>query len=79
MYQFIHNKCLFDCFNNELSKLKPFYDNDGEAFLWTFRFSTPLTFYDIGDDSLPYVFDEIKGKIMEHCHYLCGVLVEIDT
>lgn len=47
VYEFIHNRCLFDYLNYELCKLKPFYDSDGETFPWNFKLSAPLTFFEV--------------------------------
>lgn len=74
-YEFMHNRCLFDCINYELRKLKPFYDSNGECFPWDFKLTSSLTFYDISENNLSLILSEVGTKIYEYCSNLCGLHV----
>lgn len=81
-FEQIHNRAIFDCFNEELNSFRPYYyiSNypfylDGPPYTWNYS-ERALTFYYIAEENIQEVFEKTQYKVLKNGSSLCGVLVE---
>jgi hypothetical protein len=77
-FEHIHNKAIFDCFNECLSIFRPFFLGNGVPYPWSFS-EKQLSVIIINEINTELLFEKIKQKILEYGSILCGLISEDDN
>lgn len=68
----IHNKAVYDSFNEALNLFRPYYQLGGAPYLWTFT-ERNLTVCQINLENIDTVFERAVMKVLEWAQYGCGL------
>ncbi|EGR29693.1 IQ calmodulin-binding motif family protein, putative [Ichthyophthirius multifiliis] len=76
-FQHIHNKAIFDGFNESLNSFRPYYLIGGEPYQWN-KSEKNLIMVKPNSQNLDQILEKAKKKIIEWISYLCGVINDKD-
>ncbi|EGR29043.1 IQ calmodulin-binding motif family protein, putative [Ichthyophthirius multifiliis] len=74
-FEHIHNKAIFDTFNEALNIFRPFYTLGGQPYLWSTS-EKNLLFKKINENDLFQIIDKSNCKVIEWSTSLCGLINE---
>eukprot|EP00825_Cyclidium_porcatum_P046080 TRINITY_DN7161_c0_g1_i1.p1 TRINITY_DN7161_c0_g1~~TRINITY_DN7161_c0_g1_i1.p1 ORF type:complete len:316 (-),score=62.78 TRINITY_DN7161_c0_g1_i1:95-1042(-) len=72
-FQHIHNKSIFDTFNEALNLFRPYYTVGGPIYPWT-KTEKSLFVENIQENKIKQIFDKAKKKVFEWGSQLCGLI-----
>ncbi|CAD8079663.1 unnamed protein product [Paramecium primaurelia] len=75
-YEQIHNKAIFDTFNEILNLYRPFYYCDGQPYPWEFNRNLIVTIYN--EDNVSLLLEKAKEKVIQYASTLCGLINDDD-
>jgi hypothetical protein len=74
-FEHIHNKSIFDTFNEALNLMRPFYSLGGPPYSWS-QSERALAYRLKTEDDLSLVFEKSSRKVIEWAAFLCGLLID---
>lgn len=74
-FEHIHNKAIFDTFNEALNIFRPFYTLGGPPYSWT-KSEKNLVLGKASQKNLGFILEKSKARVMEWSSYLCGLVNE---
>ena len=75
----MHDKAIFECFNEALNYFRPYYSIGGPPYIWNCSEKT-LTFYFIAEENIQEVFEKTEFRVMKWASALLGLYVpELDN
>ncbi|CAD8184988.1 unnamed protein product [Paramecium octaurelia] len=76
LYEKIHNRAIFDTFNEILNQYRPFYYSNGQPYPWEYNRNLVVVLYD--DENINLLLMKAKEKLIFYASILCGLINEDD-
>ncbi|EWS76043.1 IQ calmodulin-binding motif protein (macronuclear) [Tetrahymena thermophila SB210] len=74
-FEHIHNKAIFDTFNEALNIFRPYYTLGGPPYSWT-KSEKNLILGKATSKNLNFILEKSKARVLEWGSYLCGLVNE---
>ncbi|CAK95089.1 unnamed protein product (macronuclear) [Paramecium tetraurelia] len=76
LYEKIHNRAIFDTFNEILNQYRPFYYSNGQPYPWEYNRNLVVILYD--SENINLLLMKAKEKLIFYASTLCGLINEDD-
>ena len=77
-FEHIHNKAIFDTFNEALNLFRPYFLLGGPPYTWS-KNEKNLAIIKIDEKNINFVIQKTFGKVSEWATFLCGIMPEIEN
>ncbi|CAD8199801.1 unnamed protein product [Paramecium pentaurelia] len=76
LYEKIHNRAIFDTFNEILNYYRPFYQCNGQPYPWEYNRNLVVILYN--NENINQLLEKAKEKLIFYASILCGLINEDD-
>ncbi|KAL4505248.1 hypothetical protein ABPG72_016315 [Tetrahymena utriculariae] len=74
-FQHIHNKAIFDTFNESLNLFRPYFALGGSPYAWS-KSEKNIIFCFATQQNIDSILEKAKKKVIEWASFLCGIINE---
>ncbi|CAD8103882.1 unnamed protein product [Paramecium sonneborni] len=75
-YELIHNRAIFDTFNEILNGFRPFYQCQGQPYPWEWEGNLVVILYN--EENVNLLLEKGKERIIQYASTLCGLINDDD-
>ncbi|CAD8109006.1 unnamed protein product [Paramecium sonneborni] len=72
LYEKIHNRAIFDTFNQILNQYRPFYYCNGQPYPWEYNRNLVVVLYN--NENINLLLEKAKEKLIFYASILCGLI-----
>ncbi|CAD8164618.1 unnamed protein product [Paramecium octaurelia] len=72
LYEKIHNRAIFDTFNEILNQYRPFYYCNGQPYPWEYNRNLVVVLYN--NENIHLLLEKAKEKLIFYASVLCGLI-----
>ncbi|CAK84413.1 unnamed protein product (macronuclear) [Paramecium tetraurelia] len=72
LYEKIHNRAIFDTFNEILNQYRPFYYCNGQPYPWEYNRNLVVILYN--NENIHQLLEKAKDKLIFYASVLCGLI-----
>ncbi|CAD8188419.1 unnamed protein product [Paramecium pentaurelia] len=76
LYEKIHNRAIFDTFNEILNQYRPFYKCNGQPYPWQYNRNLVVILFN--NENINLLIEKAKEKLISYASVLCGLINDDD-